>query len=165
MFNGFLRHCADMIGRLFHRKQTGRRSPHSAVVGTWGENQAARFLERAGYTLLGRNLRPNKHDELDIIARKGEWLVIVEVKTRKTDYYVRPIRSIDARKRKALNRGAVAYLRKAHYPTLYYRFDVIEVVGQPEWQNPPKIRHIEDAFPFDGRHYFPTDPPAKHRRS
>ena len=60
MLNGFLRHCRALIDRLFHRKQAGRHSPRTAVVGRWGESQASRFLERTGYTLVGRNVRPNR---------------------------------------------------------------------------------------------------------
>ena len=131
-------------------------SPRSAAVGKWGEEQAAAFLERNGFRIIGRNVRPDRHDELDLIARHGDWLVFVEVKTRKRADFARPIRSIDRKKRHALNRAAAAYLRSVRYPSLYYRFDVVEVVGAPESADPPAIRHIEDAFPFESRFRFPV---------
>jgi len=55
------------------------RQPRSAVVGAWGEERAAAFLKGAGYDIIGRNVRPNRRDEIDIIARRDDFLVFVEV--------------------------------------------------------------------------------------
>jgi putative endonuclease len=129
--------------------------PRSAVVGTWGEDQAAIFLKAHGFTVLGRNVRPDRRDELDIVARTGETLVFVEVKTRRREDFARPMTAVDARKRHALNRAAAAYLRRAGYPDLFYRFDVIEVLGRPE-EGEPLVRHTEDAVPFERRFKFPV---------
>lgn len=129
--------------------------PRSAVVGAWGEEKAAAFLKAAGYRVLGRNVRPNKHDEIDIVAQTGEILVFVEVKTRRREEYGRPMMAVDKDKRHALNRAAAAYLRRAKFPHLYYRFDVVEVLGQPE-EGEPLIRHLDNAFPFEQRFKFPV---------
>ncbi len=129
--------------------------PRSAVVGAWGEERAAAFLKAAGYTVLGRNVRPNRHDEIDLVARAGEVLVFVEVKTRRREEYGRPLMAVDKEKRHALNRAAAAYLRQARFPDLFYRFDVVEVLGQPE-EGEPLIRHLEDAIPFERRFRFPV---------
>ena len=129
--------------------------PRSAVVGEWGEKQAAAFLKAHGFTVLGRNVRPGRRDELDIVARIGETLVFVEVKARRREDFARPMTAVDKRKRHALTRAAVAYLRKAGYPDLFYRFDVIEVLGQPE-DGEPLVRHTEHAFPFERRLMFPV---------
>jgi len=51
--------------------------------GKQGEELAAQFLMEKGYEILERNWR-NRHKEIDIIAKDGEELVIVEVKTRKS---------------------------------------------------------------------------------
>ena len=145
-----------MFGFLFKWKKTAAHGkPRSASVGEWGEEQAAVFLKRGGFQVLGRNVRPTRHDEIDLIARKGETLVFVEVKTRRQEDFGRPARTVDKGKRHALNRAAAAYLRNANYPDLFYRFDIIEVLGQPESVAPPTIRHIEDAFPFEVRRAFP----------
>ncbi len=135
--------------------RTAQDRPRSAFVGAWGEACAAAFLQQAGYAILGRNVRPNRHDELDIVARQGETLVFVEVKTRRREDYGRPVRAVDQAKRHALNRAAAAYLRQAKYPDLFYRFDVIEVLGEPE-EGEPLLRHLEDAFPFERRFVFPV---------
>lgn len=129
--------------------------PRSALVGAWGEEHAAAFLKKSGYTILGRNVRPNRHDEIDIVARTGDTLVFVEVKTRRQESFGRPMTAVDKGKRHALNRAASAYLRKARYPDLFYRFDVIEVLGRPEEGLPNEVRHIDNAFPFEKRFRFP----------
>lgn len=61
----------DASSRLGGRVSLGRR----------GEDTAAAYLERRGYTLIARNWR-TRGGELDIIAQEGEWLVFVEVRTR-----------------------------------------------------------------------------------
>jgi len=146
------------ISALWRRLTLGRAEPsqpRSAVVGQWGEERAAAFLKASGYTVLGRNVRPNRHDEIDIVARTGETLVFVEVKTRRREEFGRPMMAVDKEKRHALNRAAAAYLRKAKYPDLFYRFDVVEVLGQPE-EGEPEIRHLDNAFPFERRFVFPV---------
>jgi len=129
--------------------------PRSAVVGEWGEEHSARFLSDGGYRILARNVRPDRRDEIDIVARYENTLVFVEVKTRADESFGSPITAVDRSKRHALNRAAAAYLKKAGYPDLFYRFDVIEVVGTPEGGE-PLIRHIENAFPFERRYRFPV---------
>lgn len=135
--------------------ETRKTVPRSAQVGTWGETCAAAFLKAQGYTVLGRNVRPDRRDEIDMVARTAETLVFVEVKTRRREDFGRPMMAVDQAKRHALNRAAAAYLRKSKYPDLYYRFDVIEVLGQPE-EGEPLIRHLDNAFPFEQRFKFPV---------
>ncbi len=144
-----------LLQRLTRRDGKGKPQPRSAVVGLWGEEQAAAFLQANGFTILGRNVRPDKRDEIDLVARTGETLVFVEVKTRRREDFGRPLMAVDKKKRHALNRAAAAYLRRAKFPNLYYRFDVIEVLGQPE-EGEPVIRHLDDAFPFEQRFKFPV---------
>jgi len=140
--------------RLTLRREESLR-PRSAVVGAWGEEQAAAYLGAKGYSILGRNVRPNRRDEIDIVARTGATLVFVEVKARRREEFGRPVRAVDKAKRHALNRAAAAYLRKAKFPDLFYRFDVVEVLGQPE-EGEPVIRHLDNAFPFERRFVFPA---------
>ena len=144
-----------LLRRLTGRDGEGKPQPRSAVVGLWGEEKAAAFLRANGFTVLGRNVRPDKRDEIDVVARIGETLVFVEVKTRRREDFGRPLMAVDKKKRHALNRAAAAYLRRAKFPNLYYRFDVIEVLGQPE-EGEPVIRHLDDAFPFESRFKFPV---------
>ena len=144
-----------LLGRCVGRGGKGKPLPRTAAVGKWGEDQAAAYLKAQGYTVLGRNVRPNRHDEIDLIVRTGELLVFVEVKTRRREEFGRPVMAVDQVKRHALNRAAAAYLRKAKFPDLFYRFDVVEVLGQPE-EGEPVIRHLDNAFPFERRFVFPV---------
>jgi len=142
---------------LFRRKQSPTSTPSRAAdVGKWGEDVAVAFLKKNGFQIVGRNVRPSRRDEIDIIAKTGDTLVFVEVKTRHQEHFGRPARAVDKDKRRALNRAAAAFLRRAKHPDLFYRFDVIEVLGQPEGVNAPIIRHLENAFPFEMRRMFPV---------
>lgn len=112
-------------------------------VGIWGEQLAERHLRKKGYRILGRRVRIGKHDELDIVARKDDVLVFLEVKTKSDDAVLRPLASIDQRKRLALARAAREYIQRLNNPPIYYRFDVIEVVGD---KGKAAIHHIEYAI-------------------
>lgn len=128
--------------------------PLALIIGAWGEAKAVAFLKANGYTVIGRNVRPNRHDEIDIIASIGETLVFIEVKTRRREDFGRPMMAVDQKKRHALNRAAASYLRKAKFPDMFYRFDVIEVLGRIG-NDEPIIRHLDNAFPFEQRFKFP----------
>ncbi len=135
--------------RSLFRRDDGARKTTRQETGEWGEDLAVRQLRKEGYTIAGRRVRPDaRNDEIDIIARKDGHLVFVEVKTRKDERFGRPALAVDRRKRQALCRGASAFIRRAHYPALTYRFDIVEVVGSRDSPDPPVVRHIEDAFRF-----------------
>ena len=122
-------------------------APH-LQSGCWGEEQAARFLRKNRFRIIGRRLRAGRHDELDIVAEHEGVLVFVEVKTRKNEKYGRPFSAVNQEKRKRLSRAAVFFLKKKKLRPSYIRFDVIEVVGAPGGEK-PEIRHIPNAFQLD----------------
>ena len=136
------------------RPAARRRAPDSAKTGLWGERVAADWLAKAGYSIVGRRVRPAFHDEIDIVATKGRILAFVEVKARTSEVFERPASAVGREKRKTLCRAAAAYLRRAAYPNMAYRFDIIEVIGRPDSPAPPTIRHIPDAFRFPLRYRF-----------
>lgn len=91
--------------------------------------------------------------ELDIVARQPRppVLVFVEVKTRKSEIAGRPASAVDAAKRRAQNRAARKYLQ--HLGTRrskHWRFDVIEVIGDPDSGETPVVRRVEGAWEMDG---------------
>ena len=135
------------------RAQQRARARHELCVR--GEAFAARHLADLGYTELARNLRVG-HDEADLVmlAPCGRTLVVVEVKTRSSEEFGRPIESVKRGKRRALSRAAVRYMKQLRQRPEFFRFDVVEVVGV-EGDAAPKIRHIERAFPLDSRYIFP----------
>ncbi|MGI6496776.1 MAG: YraN family protein [Kiritimatiellia bacterium] len=156
----FLRRVAGVF------RPAGRPGPapvgDSAAFGRWGEDVAAAFLEREGCRILGRRVRPNRHDEIDIVARDGDSIVFVEVKSRRSEAFGRPAAAIRHDKRRALNRAASAYLRQAGFPKCFYRFDVVEVVADPGTPDaPPEVRRIRNALPFDPRRRTPQPAVAR----
>ncbi len=113
-------------------------------VGELGERLAVRALRRGGLKPLYRNFRAPKGGEVDIVCRDGEFLVFVEVKTRRSVDFGRPVRAVDRPKQLLITRGAMAWLRELNYPDINFRFDVVEVVL--EEGKPPSIEHLENVF-------------------
>ena len=123
--------------------------------GQWGEARAAEWLHAHGFRILGRRVRVGDRDEFDLVAREGDALVFVEVKTRRSEAYGAPRDAVDRKKRHALSRAAVRYLRRLPSPNVNFRFDVVEVVGRIDGERPPIIRHIPNAFPLERRYDLP----------
>ena len=111
-------------------------------LGKWGENVAADYLQRQGYTILYRDWKCG-HRDIDIVAVMGETLIIVEVKTRRNEVFTDADTAVDAQKIKSLSIAANAFIKR-YGGTYDVRFDIITVLGTPESE--PKINHIIDAF-------------------
>lgn len=127
--------------------------PLHLAAGLWGEREAERFLASKGFRILSRRYRVSARDELDLVARCGDILVFVEVKTRQSESFGRPVAAVDKRKRHVLSRAAVRYLQRLKMPVTF-RFDVVEVVGR-EGEGAPVVRHIENAFSLDRCYVLP----------
>lgn len=127
--------------------------PLHLSAGIWGEGKAELHLKAKGYRILGRRVKVGLRDEIDLVARDGEILVFVEVKTRRNEMFGRPVASIDRRKRHALSRAAVRYLRRIKQ-SVNFRFDAVEVIGE-EGESEPVVRHIENAFQLDRCYSLP----------
>lgn len=145
-----------MVSALLRRSTTSASAPDggSAEFGRWGEDVAVDSLARKGYKILGRRVRPNRHDEIDIVARDGDTIAFVEVKTRRSEAFGRPADAVRHEKRHALNRAARAYLRRLGFPKCFCRFDVVEVVAKPG-EAASAVRHLENAFPFEPSRRIP----------
>jgi len=120
-----------------------KEAPHLRT-GRRGEDQAEKFLKKAGLKIIARNVRIGA-DELDLIAQQGDTLIFVEVKTRANEDFGRPFTAVNRAKRRKLSRAAIHFLKKRKLRPPYIRFDVIEVVGEK-----PEIRHIQNAFTLEG---------------
>ena len=94
--------------------------------------------------MLYRRFRAPGGGEVDIVCRDGETLVFVEVKTRASVVFGRPVEAVNAPKQRLISRGAFAWLRLLDNPEIPIRFDVVEVVIEPE--QPPRMNVIQDAF-------------------
>ena len=110
-------------------------------TGREGENLAASFLLQKGYEIVDRNWRYGPK-EIDIVARDGDTMVFVEVKTRSTLAFELPQEAVTKKKMKNLVEAADAYLIQ-HNIGLESRFDIVGVLNG----NPPKvIEHLTGAW-------------------
>jgi len=120
------------------------RAHAAAALGRAAEAIAARFLASHGLEIALRNFR-RRRGEIDLVARDGNVLVIVEVRTRSTQKFGGAAASVDWRKRTRIVRAAHLLLRKhAEYAQLRIRFDVI-VVFNALAEN-PHVQWIKHAF-------------------
>lgn len=117
--------------------------PDRALRGAQGEQLAARFLRRHGYKILYRNFRGGTGGEIDIVCRDRDTLVFVEVKTRTSEDFGRPIETIRSEQRHRISRGGLAWLRMLDKPDVLFRFDVVEVVMTAD---EPRLELIKNAF-------------------
>lgn len=106
--------------------------------GRQGEAQAKAYLEKKGYTILDMNFS-TKIGELDLIARHGDLLVIVEVKRRRKTVHGYPREAVTPHKQRQIIRLTQWYIQKNQLHHMQVRFDVIEILGE-------HIEHIENAF-------------------
>ena len=97
------------------------------AVGRYGEDVAAAFVARAGWTVLARNWRCAE-GELDLVALDGDELVAVEVKTRRTSTYGSPAEAVTHRKLARVRRLTARWLREHDVAARSVRVDVIAVV-------------------------------------
>jgi putative endonuclease len=111
-------------------------------LGKTGEELAKGHLINKDYAIRGTNVRIGKL-EIDIIAEQNGVLVIVEVRTRSTDWYMQPELSVGYQKMQHLLRAAQGYVKVCNWQG-ETRFDVIAVVRQEDGSF--RIDHFEDAF-------------------
>jgi putative endonuclease len=112
-------------------------------LGAWGEQAAADYLSRQGYAILTRNLR-TPHGEIDILARQGDLLVFVEVKTRTSRTFGFPEDSVTPRKQEHMLAAAGYYLQDHPESGDNWQFDVISIERGPDRE--PVITHFENVI-------------------
>ena len=110
-------------------------------TGDKGEEIAANYLEKKGYTILFRNWQ-YMHKELDLVAQFNNELIIVEVKTRIAGSLISPLEAVNLKKQRFIITAANAFIEK-HNVNLEVRFDIITIVYN---FNNYIIEHIENAF-------------------
>ncbi|AZB09407.1 YraN family protein [Chryseobacterium sp. G0162] len=110
--------------------------------GILAEELAADYLEKNGYKILARNFRFQKA-EIDIIAEKDEFIIIVEVKARSTDAFILPQEAVTKTKIRSIVSAANHYLEEFNKQN-EVRFDIISVL--PDHNKNLTIDHIVDAF-------------------
>jgi len=110
-------------------------------LGKLGEQIALNFLVKNGYSIIEKNWYFQKA-EIDIIAKKEDVLVCVEVKTRSTNEFGDPQDFIDSKKIKLLVK-AMNYYVESKDLDVDVRFDVIAIIHN---KYKTRLEHFEDAF-------------------
>src|SRR5688572_558896 len=105
--------------------------PNTHQQGSIFEGIAIRFLQKQGLEIIEQNVRM-KFAEIDIVAKDGNILCFVEVRSRSNSRYGAPEATVNFRKQDKIIRAASAYLQRLypHIPTC--RFDVIAIKGSVE---------------------------------
>lgn len=110
-------------------------------VGQAGEKAARSYLESQGYEIIDTNYRCPL-GEIDIIAREGDTLVLIEVRTRTGLSFGRPEESITAEKGRRLRRLALYYLKSFRGKDLPCRIDLVAVMLNRQSHAMESINHI-----------------------
>jgi putative endonuclease len=122
-----------------------RQGSAAAALGAYGEDLAHRYLQSCGLVIVARNYRMTGGGaETDIVARDGESLVFVEVKTRTSEEFGSPDRAVGIEKQRHMVRAALDYARRADIDWQRIRFDIVSVVMGDR----PAITHLRDVLPL-----------------
>ena len=112
-------------------------------VGRYGENVAVRHLTDHGLEILERNWR-SARGEIDIVARDGDCVVFVEVKTRSSVDYGEPAEAISPTKARRLRGLAMEWLEARRPQRRDVRFDVVSVLRSRV--GAASVEHLRGAF-------------------
>ena len=118
--------------------QIAQKNFYKKFLGRAGENKAIEYLTKKGYKILQKNFKTYV-GEIDVIAKDGEEIVFVEVKTRSSESYGSPGEAVDYKKQEKYVKVATEYLIRNKKEGANCRFDVIEILNG-------QINHVIDAF-------------------
>ena len=124
---------------------SGGHAPHE--LGRRGERLAECYLRGRGWSILARNYRFGRR-EIDLVVRRGDLVVFVEVKTRGGTGYGGPAAAINWRKRREIEGVAADYLFRNRLGDVSVRFDVVAIEAVMS-QGGRRLEHIEDAWRID----------------
>lgn len=117
-------------------------------LGRDGEAAVAAYMQRLGWSIVGRNWRPTGvpvRGEIDIIAQDAHTIVFCEVKTRSGIGAGNPLEAVTRVKAQRLRVLAAAWLAEHDVPYLPIRFDVVGVHWPPS-ALVPTLEHVRDVF-------------------
>lgn len=122
------------------------RNTDQRARGSRGEALAARLLVAKGYVLIDRNVR-FPVGELDLVARDGQTLCLVEVRSASSSAWGGAAESITSTKRRRIIRAAQWYLQRQRTVPERIRFDVVAI----QWNKgaAPSVELIQGAFSAD----------------
>jgi len=112
-------------------------------IGKIGEYAAVEYLIKHAYEVIERNWRYHKA-EIDIIAKRNDLLIFVEVKTRQTDRYGKPEDFVSFAQRNMIVNAASRYMSKVNHEWAV-QFDVIGILINQKGMV-QRLNHYEDVF-------------------
>ena len=113
-------------------------------LGSWGEEQARRFLQDTGYNILATNYR-SSYGEVDIVALDGKELVFVEVRTRSSRNFGTPEESLSKAKVKRLVNTCQDYMQHTAKEDADWRVDLVCLYLGPG-RKVQRIQHLPHAI-------------------
>ena len=122
---------------------SGAGVPTRRETGALGEKLAADLLRGRGYEIVEANFRCRR-GEIDLIARQGECLVFVEVRTKRGSGFGSPEESVTRAKRERLIALADTYVQSLDRLPSSWRIDVV-AVELAENGGVRRLNHIENA--------------------
>ena len=111
--------------------------------GVAGERAAIAYLTSCGWNVEAHRFRWGRHD-LDLVARRGNLVAFIEVKTRRSHACGSAVESVSALKRHILGRVATYWRLRHGRPGDTYRFDLLAIhdLGSGRYE----VEHVEDAW-------------------
>ena len=130
---------------MSHKQEPINKNPFKSTreKGNEAEDTAVELLLGKGYKIIKRNFIYGRIGEIDIVAKDGNVLVFVEVKSRKTNEYGSPLESVTPKKQKILRRVAEGYYYINKLNDVESRFDIIAIDYNVK---PPAIEHLVNAI-------------------
>jgi len=116
------------------------------ALGTSGEKRAVEYLKSNGYSIITANYRYGKLGEIDIIARDGDYLCFIEVKSRSSVMYGTPAEAVTKGKQSRIKKLAQVYISQNNLFDINIRFDIIEIVTKDINGAVSYINLIKNAF-------------------
>jgi putative endonuclease len=112
-------------------------------TGITGEELAVNYLTEKGFTVLAKNWR-FRNAEIDIVARKNNFISIVEVKTRSSNAFGEPSTFVNKQKQKLLIQASEWFCEQKNIDDVEINFDIISIVLKKD--NTHSLEYIENAF-------------------
>ena len=123
-------------------------------LGKKGEDAACAYLERKGYVICRRNLKNREYEiletnfytkkgEIDIVSKKDNCIIFVEVKTSRNLNFGLPRLAVTYAKQQKIRSAALFYLQQENRHQQMLSFDVIEILVEG---NVARLHHLPHCF-------------------
>lgn len=97
--------------------------------------------------MIAKNFN-TRYGEIDLVSKKGDRFIFIEVKTRANRKYGIPEEAVTSLKQRRLVRAAEIFLSANHLENVDWQIDVLAIEGSPNDEN-IKVRHLKNAVGYD----------------